>query len=70
MAVKGSLTFCLDESMGRPLADILCRLRAPCAPNIFDMRALGFAGASDETWLGRLTRLGWLPCHGRVSMPW
>ncbi len=58
MAVEGSLTFCLDESMGRPLADILCRLRAPCAPNIFDMRALGFAGASDEVWLAALPRQG------------
>ena len=58
MAVESSLTFCLDESMGRPLADILCKLRAPCWPNIFDMRALGFAGASDEVWLEVLPRQG------------
>ena len=54
MAVESSLTFCLNESMGRPLADILCKLRAPCSPNTFDMRALGFDGASDETWLAAL----------------
>ena len=44
--------------MGRPLADILCKLRAPCSPNIFDMRALGFAGAYDETWLAALPQKG------------
>ena len=58
MAGEGSLTFCLDESMGRPLADILCKLRAPCSPNIFDMRALGFAGVSDEVWLAALPKQG------------
>lgn len=57
MAV-GGLTFCLDESMGRPLAEILCRMRAPCSPNILDMRALGFGGVADEVWLAALPRQG------------
>ncbi len=58
MAAAGGLAFCLDESMGRCLADILRRLRAPAAPAIYDMRDLGLSGAADEIWMAELGRRG------------
>jgi hypothetical protein len=58
MAATVSLAFCLDESMGRNLADVLRRLRAPASPAIHDLRELGFSGASDEIWMFELGRRG------------
>lgn len=58
MAQASDLAFCLDESMGRSLADILRRLRAPAAPAIHDLRELGFSGAADAIWMSALTRQG------------
>ncbi len=58
MVAPSGLTFCLDESMGRYLADVLRRLRAPASPNIHDLRELGFSGVSDEIWMSALVRNG------------
>ncbi len=58
MAPADGLAFCLDESMGRSLADILRRLQAPAAPAIHDLRELGFSGAADEVWMPTLTQQG------------
>jgi hypothetical protein len=56
MAVAGGLAFCTDESMGRPLAELLRRLRAPGAPRIHDLRELGLSGSADEVWMPTLAR--------------
>lgn len=56
MAVQSSLGYCIDESLGRPLANVLRQLRAPGAPNIHDARDLGLSGASDEVLMASLAR--------------
>lgn len=50
------MTFCLDESLGVPLAGVLRQLRAPGAPGIHHMRELGYSGTSDEVWLAALPK--------------
>lgn len=58
MAGQGGVVFCIDESFGRPMADILCRVRAPGSPGIRSLHDLGFSGAKDEVWLGALSDRG------------
>ena len=53
MAQDGSLTYLLDESMGRPIANVLRLIRAPGAPHIHDARDAGFAGMKDEALMRR-----------------
>jgi hypothetical protein len=54
MAEAGSLAYCLDESMGRPLAKALRELRAPGSPQIHDLRELGLSGVTDEVMMRQL----------------
>ena len=54
MARASGLGYCLDESMGRPLAGTLRILRAPGAPAIHDIRELDLGETRDETWLAML----------------
>lgn len=56
MAEGGSVAFCLDESMGRPLADVLRRIRAPASPGIHDLRELGLSGVTDPFMMVELRR--------------
>lgn len=61
MARASGLGYCLDESMGRPLAGTLRTLRtlrAPGAPAIHDIREPDLGGAHDETWLALLPGKG------------
>jgi hypothetical protein len=58
MVVAGGLAFCTGKSMGRPLAELLRRLRAPGAPRIHDLRELGLSGSADEVWMPTLARQG------------
>lgn len=58
MADARGLGYCLDESLGRPLAETLRRLRAPGAPTIHDIRELKLGGTRDETWLPLLRGRG------------
>lgn len=58
MAEAGRLTFCMDESMGRPIAEVLRTLRAPGAPHIHDLRELRLSGVTDEVMMGQLRNEG------------
>ena len=58
MVETGRLGFCIDEACGRPLADILCRVRAPGAPRIHESRDLGLIGVSDEILMAELGQRG------------
>lgn len=58
MAEASRINFCLDESMGRPLARLLCTIRAPGSPHIHDLRDLGLSGAADEVWMPLLAQRG------------
>ena len=58
MAGRSSLAFCIDESLGRTVAEALRLLRAPGSPAIKDLREWGYSGAHDEVWLAHLPREG------------
>jgi hypothetical protein len=58
MAEAGRIDFCLDESMGRPLAPLLRTIRAPGNPHIHDLRELGLTGSADEVWMPLLAGRG------------
>ena len=48
-----SLTYLIDESIGRPVAGVLRSLRAPGAPTIFDVRDVGLNGIGDDVVMRR-----------------
>jgi hypothetical protein len=49
---------CLDETCGRKRAKILRVIRAPAAPQIWDIRELGLGGTTDEVLLAELAKRG------------
>lgn len=54
MAEPGSLTYCLDETVGHQLPAILRQLRAPGAPGIHGVRELGLGGVTDSILFAEL----------------
>ncbi|HEY5301864.1 MAG TPA: hypothetical protein VIJ55_14405 [Acetobacteraceae bacterium] len=58
MAGRSGLAFCIDESLGRTVAEALRLLRAPGSPAIKDLREWGYSGARDDVWLAQLPRDG------------
>ena len=50
---QGELTYLLDESMGRPLANVLQSIRAPGTPRIMDARDVGLSGIDDDEVMRR-----------------
>lgn len=69
MAETSGLIFCMDESMGRPLADVLRRLRAPGSPRIHDLREFGLSGVTDEVMMQAIKQQGvnvLVTCDSRI----
>ncbi len=58
MAESGSLTYCLDETVGHQLPAILRQLRAPGSPGIHGVRDLGLGGVTDTVLLAELHARG------------
>jgi hypothetical protein len=58
MVQAGRVGICLDEAVGRGIADILRRWRAPGSPDIVDVWDLGLEGVSDEVLLSGLGKRG------------
>ena len=54
MAEPGSLTYCLDETVGHQLPAILRQLRAPGAPRIHGVRELDLGGVTDPVLFAEL----------------
>lgn len=58
MAAEERLAVCIDEALGRKLAQVLRDLRAPASPTIQDTRELGLSGCSDEVLMVELRNRG------------
>jgi hypothetical protein len=54
MAGQSRVGICLDEALGRKIAQVLRTIRAPVSPDIHDIRDFGLGETSDEVLLHEL----------------
>jgi hypothetical protein len=67
MAETGRVGFCIDEALGKSLAPMLRRLRAPGTPVIRDVWDEDLVGTSDEVLLSTLGQRGFAALVTRDS---
>lgn len=67
MVPERRVGICIDEALGRGLAQILLQLRAPGHPRIHDVWDLGLNETSDEVLLSELAKRGFAALVTRDS---